>query len=92
MDGLVRLPQQIDRDAEDGDDPPLFATNLTREYLGLHRTFGYDKLQLARLALNGVRHAFLEESERSNLERRFVDELAALGVVVESDDTLALQP
>ncbi len=64
------------------DDPPLFATNLTREYLHLHRTFGYDKQQLAQLALNGVRHAFLPEGERTKLEKRFVEELAALGVEV----------
>ena len=73
------------------DDPPLFDTNLTREYLQLHRTFGYDEQQLARLALNGVRHAFLKASERIDLEKRFVEELAALGVAVESGDRLPLR-
>ena len=62
------------------DDPPLFGTNLTREYLLLHRAFGYDRERLAQLSMNGLRHAFLEEAERSELEKRFSDELETLGV------------
>ena len=66
------------------DDPPLFGTTLTREYLHLHRIFGYDETMLARLALTGLRHAFLEDDERAVLERRFSDQLAVLGQSAEA--------
>lgn len=62
------------------DDPPLFSTNLTREYLHLHRIFGWDRHQLAALSRNGLRHAFLNDEERCELEARFNAELDCLGV------------
>ena len=62
------------------DDPPLFGTNLTREYLKLHRAFGYSRRQLAQLSMNGLRHSFLSAEEKAALEARFVEEFRALGV------------
>ena len=53
------------------DDPPLFGTNLTREYLHLHRTFGLSVSELAQLSWNGLRHAFLDAVEREEVEARF---------------------
>ena len=62
------------------DDPPLFGTNLTREYLHLHRTFGLGAEELAQLAWNGVRHAFVEGEERTALEKEFEEGMAAVGM------------
>ena len=59
------------------------AVNLTREYLHLHRAFGWDERALAGLARNGLRHAFLSDVEREVLEGRFRDELALLGLAPE---------
>lgn len=53
------------------DDPAFFNTNLTREYLRLHQTFGYSAAQLAGMSLAAVRQSFLEEPERTALEDRF---------------------
>jgi aminodeoxyfutalosine deaminase len=61
------------------DDPAFFNTNLTREYLRLHQTFGYSAAQLAGMSLAAVRQSFLEEPERTTLEDRFRREMEALG-------------
>jgi adenosine deaminase len=61
------------------DDPSFFNTNLTREYLRLHQTFGYTPAELAGLVLGAVRHAFLPEAERATLEESFRAQLDVLG-------------
>lgn len=67
------------------DDPPLFETDLNREYLRLAREFGYGAAELAGLARNALRAAFVEESDREILEREFAVRLEALGVSIEDD-------
>ena len=69
------------------DDPPFFGTSLTREYLLLHRTWGIQLDELAALSAGALRHAFVPEAERPELERRFREELAALGVDPVSDSS-----
>jgi len=61
------------------DDPAFFNTNLTREYLRLHQTFGYSAAELAGLSLAALQQSFLPDGERSVLEQRFRDELTVLG-------------
>jgi adenosine deaminase len=61
------------------DDPAFFNTNLTREYLRLHQTFGYSASELAGLSLAGLRQSFLADGERAGLEQRFRDEFDILG-------------
>ncbi len=76
FDALYRSGLQL---SVNSDDPAFFNTNLTREYLRLGQTFGYDADQLAGLALAGLRQSFLTEAERAALEPRFLDQLDALG-------------
>jgi adenosine deaminase len=60
------------------DDPPMFDTTLTREYLVLAEIFGFTVDELADLSLRAARAAFLPPDERAALVARFEDELAAL--------------
>ena len=60
------------------DDPPLFGTTLTDEFLVLLHEWGYDADNLQRIALNAVDVSFLPDSERADLRRIFETEFAAL--------------
>jgi adenosine deaminase len=60
------------------DDPPMFSTSLTDEYLRCAATFGWGIDEVCALALNGVRAAFLPDDERAVLEHTFREEFAAL--------------
>ncbi len=57
------------------DDPPMFNTTLTGEYLALADTFGMNVDQIEALALNAVRAALLPEHARAELEASFRAEL-----------------
>jgi len=59
------------------DDPALFDTTMSRELLALAAAFGYGPETLAELSLAGVRHAFLPEAEKNELERRFRAEIGS---------------
>jgi aminodeoxyfutalosine deaminase len=61
------------------DDPPLFDTTLSQEYLRLAEAFGYGPGELAALALAGIRHAFLPAEERERLERELRVQAEELG-------------
>lgn len=60
------------------DDPPLFGTTLTDEYRVLARQWGYDAVDLQRIALNALDVAFLPEAERARMRAEFLAEYAAL--------------
>jgi aminodeoxyfutalosine deaminase len=60
------------------DDPPLFSTTLNDEVCTLAGPFGLEVDQIDAILLNGVRHSFLPEGERTALEAAFRGELAAL--------------
>jgi aminodeoxyfutalosine deaminase len=76
FDRLYRAGLQL---SVNSDDPAFFNTNLTREYLRLAQSFGYDAGQLAGLALAGLRQGFLPEAARAALEVRFHAQLESLG-------------
>ena len=50
------------------DDPPMFNTTLTEEYLQVARVFGFGAKEIKALALNGVKASFLPEGEKQDLE------------------------
>jgi adenosine deaminase len=60
------------------DDPPMFNTTLTNEYLQIAHTFGYSVDTIERLVLNGVRAALLPQAEREQMERQFKATFAQL--------------
>lgn len=61
------------------DDPPIFDTTLTREYLELARVFGYPAEELAGFALTALRHCFLPAARKAALEADFRDRFRELG-------------
>jgi adenosine deaminase len=60
------------------DDPPMFNTSLTDEYLAVARAYGWGASELERLVLNAVRVALLPAAERAALEAQFTAEFARL--------------
>jgi adenosine deaminase len=60
------------------DDPPLFGTTLTDEFLVLARHWDYDADGLQRIALNAVDVSFLPEDEKTQLRESFEAEFGAL--------------
>jgi len=67
------------------DDPPLFETDLNREYLELAHQFEYGAGELAELSRQALQHAFLEESERAALDREFRERFEVLGARFDDD-------
>jgi adenosine deaminase len=53
------------------DDPALFNTTLTDEYLAVAQTFGMDDEAIAGLALNAIRAALLPDAARARIEAEF---------------------
>jgi aminodeoxyfutalosine deaminase len=49
------------------DDPPMFGTNLSNEYLVAGRDLGFSPAELAGLAANGVRASFLDAASKDAL-------------------------
>jgi len=53
------------------DDPPMFNTTLTNEYLVCQQTFGWDMATIERLVLNGVDVTLLPDEERLEMHSSF---------------------
>jgi adenosine deaminase len=60
------------------DDPPMFNTTLTDEYLRIVETFGFDAERIEHLMLNAVRAALLPADQKAQMEKRFLAEFARL--------------
>lgn len=60
------------------DDPPMFNTALTDEYLKIADAFGFDAETIEQLAINAVRASLVPESARIEMEARFRREFAGL--------------
>jgi adenosine deaminase len=64
------------------DDPPMFNTTLTNEYLTAARVFGMDVDALTGLVINAVRVSRLPEAERQAREAKFKREFEQLKVQI----------
>jgi adenosine deaminase len=64
------------------DDPPMFNTTLTNEYLTAARVFGMDADALTGLVLNGVRASRLPDEAKAQMEAEFVREFKRLTTIL----------
>lgn len=60
------------------DDPPMFNTTLTDEYLALARELAFDAEAIERLVLNAVRATLLDATAKTELEREIRAEFTRL--------------
>ncbi|HEX5082484.1 MAG TPA: adenosine deaminase [Blastocatellia bacterium] len=60
------------------DDPPMFNTTLTDEYLRAAQILGRGAETMEQLSINAVRASLLPEASRVEMERRFREEFAQL--------------
>jgi adenosine deaminase len=60
------------------DDPPMFGTTLTDEYLKCAETFNWDAETVEKLVFNALHVSLLPDAKKSALEREFRAEFAAL--------------
>ncbi|MBG0787576.1 MAG: adenosine deaminase [Anaerolineaceae bacterium] len=56
------------------DDPPMFSTTLTQEYLNVVEVMGMDLAQLEQMVRNGIRASVLGEAEQQDLLTTFKTE------------------
>ena len=64
------LPRMIEAGLNvtlNSDDPPMFGTSLTEEYLAAVRVLGLSRSQLTALSANAVRASFLDEHAKKSL-------------------------
>jgi len=66
------------------DDPPMFDTTLTDEYLRIVETFDFTKEDIKRFVMNGIRSSLLPPDAQQSLEKnvrvQFVELENALGI------------
>jgi adenosine deaminase len=60
------------------DDPPMFGTDLNREYQVLVNHFNFNRSDLEQISLNAIRASFLSQGEKQILLREFQDEFIKL--------------
>ncbi len=60
------------------DDPPMFNTNLTEEYLRITDQFGFSASQLKNFVFNAARVSLLPENERASLIKDLTDRFSIL--------------
>jgi adenosine deaminase len=64
------------------DDPPLFGTDIGREYALLESLYGFTPEEIADVTLNAVEAAFLPQEEKSTLRQAVIEAYQVLGVDV----------
>jgi adenosine deaminase len=60
------------------DDPPMFNTNLTDEYIKVANTFHFDSAKMEKLSLNALRASFLPDAIKREREGFFIAEFLQL--------------
>jgi adenosine deaminase len=68
------LPRMIEQGlfvTINSDDPPIFNTSLTNEYIKVAQVFHLDAEMIERLAWNGLHASVMPEAKRGTLEQQF---------------------
>jgi adenosine deaminase len=60
------------------DDPPMFDTTLTDEYLRISETFGFDITHIKQFVINGIHASLLSSNTQHLLENEFRTQFAEL--------------
>jgi aminodeoxyfutalosine deaminase len=60
------------------DDPPMFNTDLNREYQALVDYLAFSQSELEQLSLNALRASYLPEDRKQRMEREFQSEFTRL--------------
>ena len=60
------------------DDPPMFGTDLNREYQILVDEFNFTQPELERISLNAIQASFLSQGEKAHLTEEFEQEFKNL--------------
>ena len=60
------------------DDPPMFDTTLTDEYLQISETFGFDITLIKQFVINGIHASLLSSDSQQALESEFRTQFAEL--------------
>ena len=75
------LPQLLDEGllvTINSDDPPMFDTTLTDEYLRIVDTFNFDLERIKQFVLNGIRASLLPLDAQQSLEKNFRSQFVEL--------------
>lgn len=75
------LPELIDQGlfvTINSDDPPMFNTTLTEEYLRVTKAFGFDLTQIKQFVINGIQASLLSPITKNVLENEFNIQFADL--------------
>lgn len=75
------LPQLLDAGLYitiNSDDPPMFNTTLTQEYLAIAETFELERVTIENLVMNGVNASFLPDAKKSAMRDEFQAAFARL--------------
>ncbi len=75
---LPRLIQEGLLVTINSDDPAMFGTTLTDEYLHIAETFHFDRAQIQRFVLNGIQASLLSSEAKCTLENEFKTQFAEL--------------
>jgi adenosine deaminase len=67
------------------DDPPLFGTDIGREYTLLESVYGFSPEEVADVTLNGVEAAFLPKEEKELLRQEVIEGYQELGVDLDTE-------
>lgn len=60
------------------DDPPMFQTDMNKEYIKLHEKLGFPVKQLFKISLDSVETSFLPEREKKRLKKNFIQKYNSL--------------
>jgi adenosine deaminase len=60
------------------DDPPMFNTTLTDEYLRIAETFHFNTTQIEQFVMNGIQASLLRADQKAALETEFRKQFAEL--------------